>query len=64
MDLVYGYGLVEFFKMLEIKGKNIDCFFGLGIDVEVILFKDKFCEEKRLEELEKWKKEKVVRVVS
>ncbi|VBB83747.1 Putative ATP-dependent rRNA helicase SPB4 [Podospora comata] len=64
VDLAHGYGLVELPKMPEIKGKNIDRSLGLGIDVEAIPFKDKLREEKRLEELEKWKKEKAARVAS
>ncbi|KAK3985919.1 hypothetical protein QBC44DRAFT_145760 [Cladorrhinum sp. PSN332] len=61
-DLAKGYGLVELPKMPEVKG--IDRSLGLGIDVESIPFKDKAQEQKRLEELEKWKKEKEARLAA
>ncbi|KAK4227650.1 P-loop containing nucleoside triphosphate hydrolase protein [Podospora fimiseda] len=61
-DLAKGYGLVELPKMPEVKG--IDRSLGLGIDVESIPFKDKVREKKRLEELEKWKKEKEARLAA
>ncbi|KAL2116443.1 hypothetical protein VTJ04DRAFT_8611 [Mycothermus thermophilus] len=58
-DLAKGYGLLELPKMPEVKG--LDRSLGLGIDTEAIPFRDKAREKKRLEELEKWKKEKAER---
>lgn len=59
VDLAKGYGLLELPKMPEVKG--LDRSLGLGIDTESVPFKDKAREKKRLEELEKWRKEKAAR---
>ncbi|KAL2265245.1 hypothetical protein VTJ83DRAFT_6345 [Remersonia thermophila] len=59
VDLAKGYGLLELPKMPEVRG--LDRSLGLGIDTEAIPFRDKQREKKRLEELDKWKKEKAER---
>ncbi|KAK0634862.1 P-loop containing nucleoside triphosphate hydrolase protein [Bombardia bombarda] len=61
LDLARGWGLVELPKMPELKRLDVDRSLGLGIDTELIPFKDKAREDKRQVELEVWKKEKAAR---